>query len=115
MIEFYAAVARRDLKGFSGPGWHPEQRLTRQEALKLFTIWPAWAVFADGELGTIAVGKRADLTVFDLDLMSVPKDRIPQGKALLTVVEGRLRHRDFAWWPAPPGPAGTVPASTELR
>src|SRR3712207_5096123 len=73
LIEFYAAVARRDLKGFSGPGWRPEQALDPASALKLFTAWPAYAAFAEDELGVIAVGKRADLTVFDIDLMRAPE------------------------------------------
>ena len=63
MIEFYAAVARKDLKGFSGEGWHPEQAVTREQALKMFTIWSAYAVFAEGERGSIEPGKLADLTV----------------------------------------------------
>jgi hypothetical protein len=100
MIEFYAAVARKDLKGFSGRGWHPEQALDRPTALKLFTAWPAYAAFAEGELGTIAVGKRADLSVFDIDLMRAPEAQIPKGRALLTVVDGKVAHRDAAWLPA---------------
>jgi hypothetical protein len=100
LIEFYAAVARKDLKGFTGPGWHPEQALDRPTALKLFTAWPAYAAFAERELGTIAVGKRADLTVFDIDLMRAPEAQIPKGRALLTIVDGRIAHRDAAWRPA---------------
>jgi predicted amidohydrolase YtcJ len=97
LIEFYAAVARRDLKGFSGPGWHPEQALDRREALKLFTAWPARASFQEAELGTLAVGKRADLTVFSVDLMTAPADAIPKGRALLTVVDGEIAHRAEGW------------------
>src|SRR5207237_979740 len=47
MIEFYAAVARRSIKGESGPGWHPEQAVAREQALKMFTIWPAFAAFEE--------------------------------------------------------------------
>jgi predicted amidohydrolase YtcJ len=100
LIEFYAAVARKDLKGFSGRGWHPEQALDRAAALKLFTAWPAYAAFAENEVGTITVGKRADLTVFDIDLMRAPEAQIPKGRALLTVVDGKPAHRDATWWPA---------------
>ena len=100
LIEFYAAVARRDLKGFSGPDWRPEQAVDRAAALKMFTAWPAYAAFAEAELGTLTVGKRADLTVFDIDLMTAPQAQIPEGKALLTVVDGKVAHRDLAWWPA---------------
>lgn len=97
LIEFYAATARRDLKGFSGPGWHPEQALDRQTALKLFTAWPAYAAFAEHELGVIEVGKRADLTVFSVDLIAAPAADIPKGRALMTVVDGRIEHRAQGW------------------
>jgi len=60
MIEFYAAVARKDIRGFSGEGWHPEEKLTREEALKMFTIWPAYVAFEEKLRGSIEVGKLAD-------------------------------------------------------
>jgi predicted amidohydrolase YtcJ len=90
LIEFYAAVARKDLKGFSGPDWHPEERLTREEALKLFTSSAAYARFAEKDLGTLEVGKRADLTAFSVDLMTAPEAAIPKGHATLTVVDGKV-------------------------
>lgn len=93
LIEYYAAVARKDLAGFSGPGWHPEQALSRTEALKLFTSAPAYARFAEAELGTIEVGKRADLSGFSVDLMTAPEAEIPNGHAVLTVVDGRVVHQ----------------------
>ena len=88
LIEFYAAVARRDLQGRSGPGWHPEQALSRMQALKLFTVNAAYARFAEQELGTIEPGKRADLSAFSVDLMRAPAAAIPKGHAVLTVVDG---------------------------
>lgn len=90
MIEFYAAVARADLKGFSAPDWHPEEKLSRQQALKLFTASAAYARFAEAELGTLTVGKRADLTAFSADFMTVPVAEIPKAHAVLTVVDGRV-------------------------
>jgi predicted amidohydrolase YtcJ len=71
-IEFYAAAVRRDLNGYAGEGWNLDQALDRETALKLFTIWPAYASFREDELGTIEVGKIADFSVFDRDLMTVP-------------------------------------------
>ncbi|MGA0544736.1 amidohydrolase [Brevundimonas sp. VNH65] len=88
LIEFYAAVARRDLNGFQGPDWRAAQAVSRQTALKMFTLWPAYASFREDDLGTIEVGKRADFTAFDIDLMTVPEADIPGGKAVLTVVDG---------------------------
>lgn len=93
LIEFYAAVARRDLNGFQGPDWRPVEAVDRATALKMFTLWPAWASFRENELGTIAVGKRGDFTAFDIDLMTVPAADIPKGRAVLTVVDGRIVHR----------------------
>ena len=90
LIEFYAAVARRDLQGRSGPGWHPEQALSRVAALRLFTRDAAYARFAESDLGTLEVGKRADLTAFSVDLMTAPAEAIPRGRAVLTVVDGRV-------------------------
>src|SRR5207253_1814237 len=76
MIEFYAAVARKDQKGFSGEGWHPEQKVTREQALKMFTIWAAYAAFEEKLRGTIEAGKLADLTVLSADIMQVPEAEI---------------------------------------
>ncbi|MFP5297241.1 MAG: amidohydrolase, partial [Alphaproteobacteria bacterium] len=72
LIEFYAAIARADLQGFQGPDWRPLEAVDRATALKMFTLWPAYASFREAELGTIEVGKRADLTAFDVDLMTAP-------------------------------------------
>lgn len=93
LIEFYAAVARRDLNGFQGPDWRPNEAVDRATALKMFTLWPAYASFREAELGTIEVGKRGDFTAFDIDLMTVPAAEIPKGRAVLTVVDGRIVHR----------------------
>jgi predicted amidohydrolase YtcJ len=90
LIEFYAAVARKDLKGYSDADWHPEETLSRAEALKLFTSSAAYARFAEKELGSITVGKRADLSAFSVDLMSAPVAAIPKGHAVLTVVDGQV-------------------------
>lgn len=92
LIEFYAAVARKDLEGFQGPDWRPQEAVDRATALKMFTIWPAHASFREDELGTIEVGKRADFTAFDIDLMTVPEADILKGKAVLTVVDGEVVH-----------------------
>jgi predicted amidohydrolase YtcJ len=90
MIEFYAAVARKDLKGYADVDWHPEETLSRQEALRLFTSSAAYARFAEQDLGTISVGKRADLSAFSVDLMTAPVAEIPKGHAVLTVVDGKV-------------------------
>ncbi|MEP3655095.1 MAG: amidohydrolase [Litorimonas sp.] len=89
-IEFYAATQRKDLKGFSNEDWNPGQKVSTQEALKMFTAWPAYAAFQEGETGTIEVGKMADITVFGTDIMTADGPEILNAKPVLTMVGGRL-------------------------
>ncbi|MEM8771820.1 MAG: amidohydrolase family protein [Pseudomonadota bacterium] len=90
LIEFYAAVARRGLDGTQTQEWRPDQSVTRAEALKMFTIWPAYASFAEDRLGTIEPGKSADFTVFSQDIMTIPEADILKTKALMTIIEGDI-------------------------
>ncbi len=90
MIEFYAAVARKDIRGFSGEGWHPEQAVTRDEALKMFTLWAAYAAFEERVKGSIEVGKLADFTVLSADIMTIPEAEILQTQCVMTVIGGEV-------------------------
>jgi predicted amidohydrolase YtcJ len=90
MIEFYAAVARKDIRGFSGEGWHPEEKVTREQALKMFTIWPAYAAFEENLRGSIEVGKLADLTVLSADIMKIPEMEILKTHCVMTVIGGQI-------------------------
>ncbi|MCP2680688.1 amidohydrolase [Maricaulaceae bacterium NA33B04] len=92
-IEFYAAAVRRDLNGYAGEGWNLDQALDRETALKLFTIWPAYASFREDELGTIEVGKIADFSVFDRDLMTVPDLELRDARPVMTIVDGEVVFR----------------------
>ena len=90
MIEFYAAVARKDIRGFSGEGWHPEEKVTREQALKMLTIWPAYAAFEENLRGSIEVGKLADLTVLSADIMNIPEMEILKTHCAMTVIGGEV-------------------------
>ncbi len=90
MIEFYAAVARKSVKGFSGDGWHPEQAVSREQALKMFTAWPAYAAFEEKDKGSIEVGKLADLTVLSKDIMKIPAPEILKTTCAMTVIGGEV-------------------------
>ncbi len=90
MIEFYAAVARKSSKGESGEGWHPEQAVSREDALKMFTIWPAYAAFEEQERGSIEVGKLADFTVLSRDIMKIPEAEILETENKMTVIGGEI-------------------------
>ena len=93
-IEFYAAITRKDIDGFHAEGWNLNQRLTRLEALKMFTIWPAIASFEDDIKGTIEVGKLADFSIFDKDIMTIPEQEILSVKNVYTIVGGRVVYED---------------------
>ena len=87
----YAAVTTRLFAG--GEPLRPDQQLDRAQALKGFTADAAYAMFAEDELGAIAPGRIADLTVLDRDLLTCPEREILQAKVLLTVVGGRVAFR----------------------
>lgn len=90
MIEFYAAVARKDQKGFSGDGWRPEEKVTREQALKMFTIWAAHAAFQEKIRGSIEIGKIADFTVLSADIMQIPEPDILKTKCVMTIIDGEV-------------------------
>lgn len=90
MIEFYAAVARKDMKGFSGEGWHPEEAVSREQALRMFTVWPAYAAFEEQLRGSIEVGKLADFTVLSADIMKIPELEILKTRCVMTVIGGEI-------------------------
>jgi predicted amidohydrolase YtcJ len=94
MIEFYAVVARKSIKGESAEGWHPEQAVSREQALKIFTLWPAYAAFEENDKGSIEVGKLADFTVLSQDIMKIPELKIPKTRARMTVIGGEIVFAD---------------------
>lgn len=89
---FHAAVTRRDASGRPPGGFDPDQRLTRAEALRTMTLDPAYGGFAEGEKGSIEVGKLADLVVLSQDILSVPDDDLMKTEVLATIVDGRVLH-----------------------
>ena len=90
MIEFYAAVARKSIKGESGEGWHPEQAVSREQALKMFTINAAYAAFEEADKGSIEVGKLADFTVLSADIMKIPAPEILKTRCEMTIIGGEI-------------------------
>jgi predicted amidohydrolase YtcJ len=90
MIEFYAAVTRKSIKGESLDGWHPEQAVSRVEALKMFTTSAAYAAFEEKDKGSIEAGKLADLTVLTKDIMKIPEPDILKTTCAMTVIGGEI-------------------------
>ena len=89
-IEFYAATVRKSLDGYSNEAWYPDEKVTPQEALKMFTAWPAYAAFQEDKLGTIEVGKAADFTIFETDIMTADAADILTSKPIMTIVDGKV-------------------------
>lgn len=90
MLGFYAAFARADLQGNPPGGWMPDQRMTREQALRSFTLTGAYAAFEEKIKGSITPGKLADFVVLDRDIMTVDPLAVPQTKVRMTVLGGRV-------------------------
>ncbi len=88
LLGFYAAVTRQDAAGQPGGGWHGNQALTRDEALRGFTLDASYAGFMEAEVGSLEPGKRADFVVLSQDLMSVPPEQILATRILATYLDG---------------------------
>ena len=89
-IEFKAAIGRKDLDGFHGEGWHLEEAVERQDALKMFTKWASYSVFEEDIKGTIEVGKLADFTILSKDLMTIDEEEIMSSEVVMTIVGGKI-------------------------
>ena len=89
---FYAAVSRKTLSGTPEGGYEPDQKMTRAQALKSYTIWAAYGGFMENEKGSIEVGKLADFTVFDKDIMTIPEAEILKTKVKMTIIGGEVKY-----------------------
>ncbi len=85
---FYAAVARKDEKGWPENGYQAENALTREEALRGMTIWAAKANFEEKEKGSLEKGKLADFVILDTDLMKTPENELLQTTVIATFING---------------------------
>ena len=85
---FYAAVARKDLKGWPDKGFQKENVLSREETLRGMTIWAAKAAFETDEKGSLEPGKTADFIILDKDIMEIPEEEIPEVKVWKTFING---------------------------
>jgi predicted amidohydrolase YtcJ len=90
LIGLHSAVTRRDLKEAPEGGWHPEQLMTLDEALRAYTRGAAFAAYEEDRRGMIAPGYQADLTVFEKDLRAIPPSEIPRAGIKLTIVGGQV-------------------------
>jgi predicted amidohydrolase YtcJ len=89
IASFYSTVSRRTK---DGKVFYPDQRMSRMEALKSYTINGAYAAFEEGSRGSLKPGKYADMVILSKDIMTVPEDQIPTAEVMYTIVGGRVRY-----------------------
>ena len=90
LASFYASVARKTLEGTPEGGYEPDQRMTREEALRSYTLDAAYGAFMEDITGSIEVGKLADFTVFDKDIMQITEQEILETQVTMTVIDGNI-------------------------
>lgn len=92
IASYYATVSRK-LK--DGSVFFPDQRMSRMEALKSYTIKAAHAAFEEGSRGSLKAGKYADMVVLSKDITSIPEDQIPTTEVMYTIVGGKMRYKNL--------------------
>ena len=90
LISFHASIARQDARDWPAGGWYPEQRMSREDALRSMTLWPAYAGFQEKEMGSLTPGKYADFVMLDQDIMRVPVELVLKTQVVSTWVGGRM-------------------------
>lgn len=93
---FYASVTRKTLKGEPEGGYEADQAMNRTQALRSYTLDAAYGAFEEDVKGSIKVGKRADFTVFDQDIMTVSEDKIMDSEVIYTIVGGDVKYARHA-------------------
>ncbi|WP_114790096.1 amidohydrolase [Niabella yanshanensis] len=91
---FYAAVIRKDEKGFPAGGFQMENALTREQALRGMTIWAARSAFEELEKGSLEAGKLADFIVLDQDIMTAPEQALLKTKVIKTFLNGEMVYKN---------------------
>ena len=90
MEGLYAAVTRKERLGEEGEGWFPEQKLTMEEAIELYTLGPAYAQFMEDRKGKIKQGYLADIVIVDKDLLTIPEEEIMKTRIDYTITGGKI-------------------------
>ena len=90
MLGIHAAVTREDTKGWPPGGWYPQEKLSREEAVRGFTLDAAYAGFMEKTVGSLESGKRADFIVLDRNVFEIEAADIADVKVLQTWLDGEL-------------------------
>jgi predicted amidohydrolase YtcJ len=87
---FYSSVTRKTLTGEPEGGYEPKEKMTRQQALRSYTLDAAYGAFEEKIKGSIEPGKLADFTIFSQDIMSVPEKELLKTEVVMTIVGGKV-------------------------
>ena len=90
IASLYASVSRKTLKGTPEGGYEPEQKMTREQALKSYTLDTAYGAFEEDIKGSISVGKLADFTIYNQDIMTVDESAILNTEVVMTIFDGKI-------------------------
>ena len=90
MEGLYAAVTRKDRMGEEGDGWFPEEKLSMEEAIRLYTLGSAYAQFMEDRKGKIKEGYLADMVILDQNLFNIKEEKIIKTKVDYTIVGGKI-------------------------
>jgi predicted amidohydrolase YtcJ len=90
IASLYASFTRKTLKGTPEEGYEPTQRMTREQALKSYTLDAAYGAFEEDLKGSISVGKIADFTIYNQDLMTVPEEDFLDTEVVMTIFGGKV-------------------------
>lgn len=90
IASFYASVSRKTLKGLPEGGYEPAQKMTREQALKSYTLDAAYGAFEESIKGSITAGKLADFTIYNQDLMKVAEDKLLDTEVVMTIFDGEI-------------------------
>ena len=90
MEGLYAAVTRKDRLGEEGDGWHPEQKIKMEDAIKFYTLGSAYSQFMENRKGMIKTGFLADIVIVDRDLLTIPENDIMKTKVVYTITGGKV-------------------------
>ena len=93
IASYYASVSRRTLKGEPAGGFEPDEKMTRAQALRSYTLDAAFGEFEENFKGSIEVGKAADFTIFSKDILTVDEDQILETVVMMTVVDGKVVYK----------------------
>jgi predicted amidohydrolase YtcJ len=96
LFSFYASVTRQDARGNPPGGFDPDQKMTREQALRSYTLAAAYGAFEEKIKGSIETGKLADFTVFSQDIMTVADGEILKTQIAYTIVDGKVVYKNEA-------------------